>query len=68
MSFTRHVNALRINRACELLIDSGLSVADICFAVGYNNVSNFNRHFLAQKRVPPSRFRALYQMNQVSAA
>ena len=43
-------------------------MADICFRVGYNNVSNFNRHFLAQKGVPPSRFRALYQMNVVSAA
>ena len=68
MSFTQHVNVLRINRACELLIDSGLSVAEICFSVGYNNVSNFNRHFLAQKGVPPSRFRTLYQMNQASAA
>lgn len=68
MSFVQHVNTLRIHRACELLVDSGLSVADICFRVGYNNVSNFNRHFLAQKGVPPSRFRALYQMNVVSAA
>jgi AraC-like DNA-binding protein len=68
MSFVQHVNTLRINRACELLIDSGLSVADICFNVGYNNVSNFNRHFLVQKGVPPSRFRALHQMNLASAA
>jgi AraC-like DNA-binding protein len=68
MSFVQHVNTLRINRACELLIDSGLSVADICFNVGYNNVSNFNRHFLAQKGVPPSRFRALHQINLASAA
>jgi AraC-like DNA-binding protein len=67
ISFVQHVNGLRINRACELLVDTGLSVADICFRVGYNNVSNFNRHFLAQKGVPPSRFRALHQLNVVSA-
>ncbi len=63
MSFVQHVNRMRIHRACELLIDTDLSVADICFRVGYNNVSNFNRQFLAQKGVPPSRFRALQQMN-----
>ena len=68
MSFVQHVNTLRIHRACELLVDTGLSVADICFRVGYNNVSNFNRHFLAQKGVPPSRFRSLHQMNIVSAS
>lgn len=68
MSFVQHVNGLRINKACELLIETGLSVADICFRVGYNNVSNFNRHFLAQKGVPPSRFRSLHQLNVVPAA
>ena len=67
LSFVQHVNALRINRACELLVDTGLSVTDICFRVGYNNVSNFNRHFLSQKGVPPSRFRSLHQLNVVSA-
>lgn len=66
MSFVQHVNRLRIHRACELLIDTDLSVADICFRVGYNNVSNFNRQFLTQKGVPPSRFRALQQMNILS--
>ena len=68
VSFVQHVNTLRVHRACELLVDTGLSVADICFRVGYNNVSNFNRHFLAQKGVPPSRFRSLHQMNIVSAS
>lgn len=66
-SFVQHVNTLRIRRACELLVDTGLSVVDICFRVGYNNVSNFNRHFLAQKGVPPSRFRSLHQLNILSA-
>lgn len=68
MSFVRHINTLRIHRACELLIETGMSIADICFSVGYNNVSNFNRHFLEQKGVPPSRFRTLYQMNDAVVA
>ncbi|MDR0441172.1 MAG: AraC family transcriptional regulator [Candidatus Accumulibacter sp.] len=64
MSFVQYVNTMRIRRACELLIETGMSIADICYCVGYNNVSNFNRHFLKQKGVPPSRFRALYRMNK----
>jgi AraC-like DNA-binding protein len=67
-SFVQHVNTLRICRACELLIETEMSIADICFSVGYNNVSNFNRHFLEQKGVPPSRFRSLHQMNAVPAS
>ena len=68
MSFVQHVNHMRIRKACAWLLDSHLSVTDICFQVGYNNVSNFNRHFLAQKKVSPSRFRALYQLNAASKA
>ena len=68
MSFVQHVNSLRIRRACELLVDTGLSIVDICFRVGYNNVSNFNRQFLVQKGMPPSRFRASHQLNVVSAS
>ena len=68
MSFVQHINSLRIHRACELLVDTGLSIVDICFRVGYNNVSNFNRQFLAQKGMPPSRFRASHQLNVVTAS
>lgn len=60
MSPVRYVNRLRINLACQLLIsDEDRSVTDICYATGFNNLSNFNRQFLAMKGMPPSRFRAL---------
>ena len=35
---------------------------------GFNNLSNFNRQFLAQKGMPPSRFRALLAENVSAAA
>ena len=56
-SFVAYVNSLRVNRACEMLIRGQGRVVDICFEVGFNNVSNFNRQFLAQKRMPPSAYR-----------
>jgi AraC-like DNA-binding protein len=62
MGFSRYVNRLRIDRACHLLMAGRRPVTEICFEVGFNNVSNFNRQFLAHKGVPPSRFRASHRL------
>ena len=35
---------------------------------GFNNLSNFNRQFLAQKGMTPSRFRALLRTHNGDAA
>lgn len=60
-SFTDHLTRLRINQACKLLADSEMSVTDICFEVGYANISNFNRNFRNQRGVTPSAYRRLAQ-------
>jgi AraC-like DNA-binding protein len=64
-TFVQYQNRLRLNEACELLMCSDLSVTDVCYRVGFNNVSNFNRQFLAQKGMPPSKFRALHRLNEM---
>ena len=56
-SFTDFVNRLRINKACQLLMDTDRRVTDISYEVGFNNVANFNRRFLEIKGVTPSEFR-----------
>jgi AraC-like DNA-binding protein len=61
--FIQYVNRLRINRACELLITSEMPVTDICYACGFSNLSNFNRHFLSHKNMPPTKFRNSYLLN-----
>jgi len=58
MGFVAYVNSLRIARACELLISGEQRITDICYEVGFGNLSNFNRQFLAQKSMPPSAFRS----------
>lgn len=69
MGVVEYVNRLRINLACQMLMtEDGLSVTDICYAVGFNNLSNFNRQFLRRKGMPPSRFRALLEENRAVAA
>ena len=61
MAFVQYVNSLRIELACQHLSQAELSVTDICYEVGFNNLSNFNRHFLTAKGMPPTRFRALHR-------
>ena len=64
MALVQYVNRLRINLACQLLMNKDeLSITDICYEVGFNNISNFNRQFLALKGMSPSRFRNLLDEN-----
>ncbi|MDQ2823167.1 MAG: AraC family transcriptional regulator [Pseudomonadota bacterium] len=56
-SFTDFVSRLRINRACQLLMETERYVTNICYDAGFNNVANFNRRFLAFKGMTPKQFR-----------
>ncbi|AZE78216.1 AraC family transcriptional regulator [Pseudomonas synxantha] len=59
----------RVQRACRLLLQSQMSVADICFEVGYANLSNFNRHFRIEMQQTPSEYRrqtALHLFNPIA--
>lgn len=68
MTFVHYVNSLRIELACQHLSQADLTITDICYAVGFNNLSNFNRQFLAAKGMPPSKFRALRRSTRRLAA
>ena len=52
-----YINRLRIERACGLLRDTESSVLDIALAVGYNNVSFFNRYFRRLMQMSPGEYR-----------
>lgn len=56
-TFTDFVNRVRINRACQLLMESDSLITDICYVVGFNNVANFNRRFLDIKGMTPREYR-----------
>jgi AraC-like DNA-binding protein len=56
-TYTDFVNQVRINRACQLLMNSDRYITNICYDVGFNNVANFNRRFLEIKGMTPSEFR-----------
>lgn len=63
-NFVGYVRKLRIGAACKLLVESTLPVTDVCYEVGYQNVSNFNRHFRREKGMTPSSYRHLFTRGQ----
>ncbi|AMY69391.1 AraC family transcriptional regulator [Frigidibacter mobilis] len=64
-TLVRYRNQMRIDLACHMLLsDPEARVADICYDVGFSNLSNFNRHFLKLKKMSPSEFRATFAANQ----
>lgn len=64
-TLVRYRNQLRIDLACQMLLtDPDTRVAEICFEVGFSNLSNFNRHFLNLKGMSPSQFRATFAANR----
>ncbi len=56
-SFFTFLTNMRLNQACKLLIETNKSIADITYSCGYNNFSNFNRHFKAKFKVSPKSYR-----------
>ncbi|HEX7867259.1 MAG TPA: AraC family transcriptional regulator [Variovorax sp.] len=57
-TFTDFVIGLRVARACRLLASTRQHVSSICYEVGFNNISNFNRHFRRIEGMTPGEFRA----------
>jgi AraC-like DNA-binding protein len=56
---------VRLGYAARLLLDTTESVSDICYACGFNNLSNFNRTFKAHRGYAPRDFRAMFKKKRV---
>lgn len=54
--FIFFVNEMRIGYACKILIENKLSISQICFECGFNNLSNFNRVFKRQTGFTPGEY------------
>ena len=58
-SFSSYLNELRIQKACTLLAETDFSIYRISLETGFQNLSNFNRHFKKLMNLTPSQFRKL---------
>ncbi len=59
-SFIDFLNEIRIGFAARQIVDSDMSISEVCFSNGFNNISNFNRTFRKKQGLTPTEFRAKY--------
>ena len=60
ITFIDSLTEIRLGHASRMLIDTSLSVAEIAYNCGFNNISNFNRIFKKKKKCTPKEFRESY--------
>lgn len=56
-TFVNYINDIRIGYAARWLVEKDLSVSEIAFKSGFNNIANFNRSFKSIKKRTPSQYR-----------
>lgn len=60
-NFSDLVRKLRLAHARRLLERTDKAISDICYEVGFSNLSNFNRHFLNDAGETPRNYRQRVQ-------
>lgn len=55
----KFISAMRLDEAKRLLLNTQLSITDVCFEVGYNSLSTFTRRFTERVGLGPREFRYL---------
>lgn len=56
-TFVDFLNDIRIGFACLWLLEKELSISEIAYKSGFNNIANFNRVFKKVKNTTPSAYR-----------
>lgn len=56
-SYFQYLTEIRIGYACELLREGNMDVTQVCFASGFNNLSNFHKQFKKVMQLTPSEYR-----------
>ncbi|EON77564.1 transcriptional regulator [Lunatimonas lonarensis] len=56
-TFSRFLIEVRIANACKLLCQDDLNTSECCYHSGYNNLSNFHKHFKSVTGMTPLEFR-----------
>ncbi len=56
-----YLNKIKSEFACKLLMDHDLSIMEVCFDSGFNNISHFNKQFKKITGMPPSEYRKRFK-------
>lgn len=61
-TFVEYLNTVRIGYACKLLTDMNKNIVEVAYESGYKSIANFNRQFKKLKKMTPSEFREMLEM------
>lgn len=64
-TFSDYVTEIRIGHSCRLLIENNHSITEICYQSGFENVSNFYKHFKKIIGIIPKEYRNIYLKNTI---
>ena len=56
-TFVDYVNDVRIGYAAIRLVEKDISISEIAYNCGFNNIANFNRVFKKSKKCTPSQYK-----------
>ncbi|QVY65606.1 AraC family transcriptional regulator [Polaribacter sp. Q13] len=56
-SFTQFLNEIRIRNASRILIQQKTPISEVCYSVGFNSITNFNKQFKLLVGSTPKKFR-----------
>jgi AraC-like DNA-binding protein len=62
-NFSEYLTEIRISNACKELMEDDKSIAEICYSSGFDNQSNFCRHFKKHTKVIPKEYRKRFLEN-----
>ena len=64
-NLSEYIIDIRLGYAARQLVDTAMSVSEISFLCGFNNLSNFNRIFKKKKGCSPTEFRENYRKTRI---
>jgi AraC-like DNA-binding protein len=59
-SFTQFIIELKIGYACKLLMKDDMTVTQVCYESGFQNLSNFNQQFKGITKLTPKKYQLLH--------
>jgi AraC-like DNA-binding protein len=65
-TYSNFLHELRIGHASKLLIENKLSISQICFESGFNNMTNFYKTFKRFTGQTPLEYQKLYMTNEAA--
>ena len=59
-TFSHFLTEIRIGYSCKLLQESEAAISEVCYASGFNTLSNFNRQFKSVTTYTPLEYKKIY--------